>query len=132
MSSDSTAARIFGISTEDRVTVYGAADRPEVAPFLPAQAYLAESGSRNPANVVVLFAGSAADLAHELSGAAAAVESGGVLWVCYPSAAAVNEERDLNRDTVVSLMEDNGWQPLADASVSEAWSAVRGQPTPQQ
>ena len=129
MSSDSSAANTFGISTEDRVTVYGALDRPEVAPFLPAQAYLAESGSRIPADVVVLFAGSAADLAHDLSGAAAAVEPGGVLWVCYPSGAAVDEERDLNRDTVASLLQDNGWEPLADASVGEEWSAVRGQPT---
>ncbi|WP_104161486.1 DUF3052 family protein [Arthrobacter sp. ZGTC212] len=130
MSSDSTTAQIFGVSPESRVTVYGAQDRPEVAPFLPAQAYLAESGSRNPADVVVLFAGTAADLAHDLSGAAAAVEPGGVLWVCYPSAAAENGERDLNRDTVASLLEDNGWQPLADVSVGEQWSAVRGQQTP--
>ena len=129
MSSDSSAARIFGISPENRVTVYGAQDRPEVAELLPAQANIAARGSLMPADVVLLFAGSAADLAHDLSSAADAVEPGGVLWVCYPSGVE-GQERDLNRDTVVSLMEDNGWEPLADASVNDEWSAVRGQPTP--
>ncbi|MET4061770.1 hypothetical protein ABIB35_003347 [Arthrobacter sp. UYP6] len=129
MSSESSAARIFGISPENRVTVYGAQDRPEVARFLPAQANIAATGSLMPADVVVLFAGSAADLAHDLSGAAAAVEAGGVLWVCYPSGTVEGTERDLNRDTVASLLADNNWEPLADAAVGEQWSAVRGQPT---
>lgn len=129
MSSDSSAAQIFGIAPEHRVTVYGAQDRPEVAAFLPAQAFMAETGSLNPADVVVLFVGTAADLAHDLSGAANAVEPGGVLWLCYPSGTAENQDRDLNRDTVASLMEDNGWEPLAEASVGDEWSAVRGQPT---
>ena len=129
MSSDSSAAQPFGVVRENRVTVYGAQDRPEVAPFLPEQAYLANTGSLNPADVVLLFVSSAADLAHELSGAAAAVEPGGMLWVCYPAHAAEGQELTLNRDTVASLMEDNNWEPLADASVGDQWSAVRGQPT---
>ena len=128
MSSDSTAARIFGITPENRVTVYGAQDRPEVAAFLPGQANVAATGSLMPADVVLLFAGSAADLAHDLSAAAAAVEPGGVLWVCYPSGKDESQPRDFNRDTVASLLADNGWVPLADASVNEQWSAVRGQP----
>ena len=127
MTTDSFADQSFGITPENRVTVYGAQDRPEVAQFLPAQAYVAETGVLNPADVVLLFVGSAADLAHGLAGAAAAVEPGGVLWVCYPS--AESGQRDLNRGTVASLLADNGWEPLADAAVSEQWSAVRGQPT---
>lgn len=129
MSSDSSAANPFGISGEQRVTVYGAQGRPEVAAFLPAQAFHAEPGSNVPADVVLLFVGSAADLAHDLAGAAAAVEPGGVLWVCYPSAAAAGEDRDLNRDTVASLLATNKWEPLADAALGDNWSAVRGQLT---
>ena len=128
MSSDSPA-NPFGISAEQRVTVYGAQGRPEIAAFLPAHAYLAEPGANVPADVVLLFVGSAADLAHDLSGAAAAVEAGGGLWVCYPSAAAEGEDRDLNRDTVASLLAANDWEPLADVTLGEKWSAVRGQPT---
>lgn len=127
MSSDSSA-QPFGISTADRVTVYGAQGRPEVAAFLPEQAFLAEPGAVLHADVVILIVGSAADLAHDLSGAAAAVESGGVLWVCYPTAVEEGgKELDINRDTVASLLEASKWQPLADAALGDKWAAVRGQ-----
>lgn len=126
MSADSTAAQPFGISAGGRVTVYGAQARPEVAAFLPEQVLLAQPGSTVPADVVLLFAGTA-DLAHDLAGAAAAVDAGGVLWVCYP-AAAEGSERDLNLDTVATLLASNEWQPLSDAVLDEQWSAVCGQP----
>lgn len=128
--SSASSAQPFGVSANERVTVYGAQGRPELAPFLPEQAFLGESGSRMPADVVILVVGTAADLAHELADAAAAVETGGVLWVCYPSAALEGEELDINRDTVATLLQSNKWEPLADAAVGEKWSAVRGQPSP--
>ena len=129
MSSDSSA-QPFGVAAAQRVTVYGAQDRPEVAPYLPEQALMAEPGSRMPADVVILFVGTAADLAHDLTGAVAAVEPGGVLWVCYPTAVEEGgKDLDINRDTVASLLETNKWRPLADAALGENWSAVRGQPS---
>lgn len=127
--SSTSFAQPFGVSAAHRVTVYGAQDRPEVAVYLPEQALVAEPGTRMPADVVILFVGTAADLAHELTGAAAAVEPGGVLWVCYPTVAAEGQELDINRDTVASLLEANSWQPLADAALGEKWSGVRGQPS---
>ncbi|WP_341395531.1 hypothetical protein [Arthrobacter sp. G119Y2] len=129
MSSADSSAQPFGVAAAQRVTVYGAQDRPEVAPYLPEQALVAEPGARMPADVVILFVGTAADLAHDLTGAAAAVEPGGVLWVCFPTVAAEGQELDINRDTVASLLQTNNWQPLADAALGEKWSAVRGQPS---
>jgi hypothetical protein len=129
MSSDSSA-QPFGVSAAERVTVYGAQGRPEVAAFLPEHAFLAEAGALMPADVVILVVGSSADLAHDLTGAAAAVESGGVLWVCFPTVAEEGgKELDINRDTVASLLETNQWRPLADVTLNEKWSAVRGQPS---
>ncbi|MDK1361382.1 hypothetical protein QNO00_14045 [Arthrobacter sp. zg-Y1219] len=126
MSSDSSA-QPFGTTAGNRVTVYGAQGRPEVASFLPEQAFLAEPGALMPADVVILVVGSAADLAHDLAGAAAAVEADGVLWVCYPTAVEEGaKELDINRDTVASLLETSKWQPLADVALGEKWAAVRG------
>ena len=129
MSSDSST-QPFGVSAAERVTVYGAQGRPEIAPYLPGHAFLAEAGALMPADVVILVVGSAADLAHDLTGAAAAVESGGVLWVCFPTAVEEGgKDLDINRDTVASLLETNKWRPLADITIGEKWSAVRGQPS---
>lgn len=128
MSADS-AVQPFDLSAATKITVYGAQNRPEVAALLPERAFVAESGAKLPADVVLLFVDTAADLAHELAQAAAAVEPGGMLWVCYPTADADGGARDLNRETVVSVFERNGWEPVAEATVGGEWSAVRGQPT---
>ena len=116
------------ISATDRVTVYGAKNFPEVAGLLPEPAFLAEDDGRFPADVVLLFVASAADLAHELARAAAAVEPGGCLWVCYPTAEVDGGAPDLNRDTVASLVETNDWEPEGDAVLNSEWSAVCGRP----
>ncbi|MCQ1996836.1 hypothetical protein [Arthrobacter sp. zg-Y1171] len=122
------SAQPFEVSETDRVTVYGAKNFPEVAGLLPDSAFLAEDDGRFPADVVLLFVASAADLAHELAKAAAAVEPGGSLWVCYPTAEVDGGAPDLNRDTVASLVETNDWEPVGDAVLSSEWSAVRGRP----
>ncbi|MCC9145906.1 MULTISPECIES: hypothetical protein [unclassified Arthrobacter] len=126
MSSES--AQPFDISAADRVTVYGAKSFPEVAGLLPDSAFFAEDDGHFPADVVLLFVASAADLAHDLASAAAAVEPGGSLWVCYPTAEVDGGAPDLNRDTVASLFETNDWEPVGDAVFSSEWSAVRGRP----
>ncbi|MCC3291744.1 MULTISPECIES: hypothetical protein [unclassified Arthrobacter] len=122
------SAQPFEISETDRVTVYGAKNFPEVAGLLPDSAFLAEDDGRFPADVVLLFVASAADLAHDLAKAAAAVEPGGSLWVCYPTADVDGGAPDLNRDTVASLVETNDWEPVGDAVINSEWSAVRGRP----
>lgn len=127
MSSESSASP-FAIADGACVTVYGAHGRPELGAFVPANAFLAEDSGRFPADVVVLFVSTAADLAHELATAAASVEPGGVLWVCYPTAEVDGVSPDLNRDTVASLFETNDWEPVGDAVLDGAWSAVRGRP----
>ncbi|MCC3273323.1 hypothetical protein MUK71_03360 [Arthrobacter zhangbolii] len=123
------SASPFNIPADSRVTVYGAHGRPEAAEFVPAGAFLAEDDGRFPADVVILFVSTAADLAHELATAAGSVESGGVLWVCYPTAEIDGVTPDLNRDTVASLFETNDWEPVGDGTLNARWSAVRGQPT---
>lgn len=128
MSPESSAASPFAIADDARVTVYGAKDRPELSAFVPATAFLAEDSGRFPADVVVLFVSTAADLAHQLATAAASVEPGGTLWVCYPTAEVDGAAPDLNRDTVASLFETNDWEPVGDAELDAGWSAVRGRP----
>ena len=129
MTSEPSAASPFNLPADARVTVYGAQDHPEVAQYLPTQAFLAEDNGRFPADVVVLFVVSAADLAHGLATASASVEPGGVVWVCYPTAEIEGGAPDLNRDTVASLFQDNDWEPVGDAVLNGRWSAVRGQPS---
>ncbi|WP_146362849.1 hypothetical protein [Arthrobacter yangruifuii] len=124
----SESAQPFDLSATDRVTVYGAKDFPGVEAMLPDSAFLAEDDGRFPADVVLLFVATAADLAHELATAAAAVEPGGSLWVCYPTADVDGGAPDLNRDTVASLFEANSWEPVGDAKLSAEWSAVHGRP----
>ena len=128
MSSESSAPSAFGIAADARVTAYGAHGRPDLAGFVPDTAFLAEDSGRFPADVVLLFVSAAADLAHDLATAAASVEPGGVLWVCYPTAEVDGVVPDLNRDTVASLFEANEWEPVGDAVLSDSWSAVRGRP----
>ena len=128
MSSESSATSPFGIAGDARVTVYGAQGRPEVSAFVPDTAFLAEDSGRFPADAVLLFVSTAADLAHELATAAASVEPGGVLWVCYPTAEVDGNAPDLNRDTVASLFETNDWEPVGDAVLNDSWAAVRGRP----
>lgn len=128
MSSESSATSAFGIAEGARVTVYGAHGQPDLAGFVPAEAFLAEDSGRFPADVVLLFVSAAADLAHDLATAAASVEPGGVLWVCYPTEEVDGVAPDLNRDTVADLFEANDWEPVGDAVLSGTWSAVRGQP----
>ena len=125
-SGTSDIAQQLGIAGEQRITVYGAQNRPAIAGRLPDAAFLAENGARYPADTVLLFVDTAADLAHEAAAAAEAVEPGGVLWVCYPTAEMDGHVPDLNRDTVASLFESNGWEPVADAELGGDWSAVRG------
>ena len=81
------------------------------------------------ADVVLLYSRMRAQLDRDAPAATAAVEDGGVLWVCYPKLSAKTPS-DLSREAVRDGMAAHGWHPVSQVSIDHTWSALRFKPSP--
>ncbi len=81
----------------------------------------------SPADVVLLYSRSQAQLERDAAAAIGAVRDGGILWVCYPKKSA-GTPSDMSRDVCRELMLGRGWDAVSQISVDEVWSAMRFKP----
>ncbi|RXJ00432.1 DUF3052 domain-containing protein [Anaerobacillus alkaliphilus] len=58
--------------------------------------------------------------------AAAVVKEDGLLWLCYPKKSSKTiKGSDCSRDTVATLLAEEGYEPVRQIAVDEDWSALR-------
>jgi hypothetical protein len=81
------------------------------------------------ADVVMLYSRTREQLERDAEAAIAAVEPGGVLWICYPKLSAKTPS-DLSRDVVRNAMAAHGWNAVSQVSIDDTWSALRFKPSP--
>jgi hypothetical protein len=79
------------------------------------------------AGVVLLYSRSREQLDRDAPAAIAAVEDGGVLWICYPKLSAKTPS-DLSREVVREAMAVYGWHAVSQVSIDDTWSALRFTP----
>lgn len=75
-----------------------------------------------PADVVHVFARTAAELTAGGQRAVAAVRPGGLVWVSYPKGGRSELKRDMLREAIP------GWSTVMQVAVDEQWSALRFRP----
>lgn len=80
-----------------------------------------------PLDAVLLFARTRRDLERSMAAVLAALEPGGLLWICYPKGSS-GVETDLNRDILYALMRHDGWAGVGMVSIDDVWSAFRFKP----
>jgi hypothetical protein len=88
---------------------------------LPNGASLVQSGA---ADVTLFFAGSVRELDAHLNEALKAAQTN--LWIAYPKIESAKS--DLSRQVVHDAFARSGWKPVAQISVDDTWSAIRGRP----
>jgi hypothetical protein len=85
--------------------------------------------SSEHADVVLLYSRSREQLERDAGDAIAAVDEGGVLWICYPKLSAKTPS-DLSRAAVRDAMASHGWTAVSQVAIDETWSALRFKPSP--
>lgn len=86
---------------------------------LPSGVQLLKSGA---ADVAVFFAHDQSDLEAHLPEAMKAANDS--LWIAYPKIAS--GKADLSRQVVHDAFRLAGWKPVAQISIDDTWSAIRG------
>jgi hypothetical protein len=77
-----------------------------------------------PAQLVILFAPSLADLERDFEPAAAALVPGGTVWLCWPKKAS-GLDSDLDQPTVRRYGMDRGFVDFKVAAIDATWSGLR-------
>jgi hypothetical protein len=85
------------------------------------RAQLVEEG---PAQLVMLFSPSVADLERDFAAAKQAVAPGGTLWICWPKKAS-GVESDLGQAEVRRYAMDRGLVDFKVAAIDTTWSGLR-------
>ena len=85
------------------------------------RAQLVDSG---PAQLIILFAPSLADLERDFEPATAALAPGGTVWLCWPKKAS-GVVSDLDQPTVRRYGMDRGFVDVKVAAIDATWSGLR-------
>ena len=80
-----------------------------------------------PYDVVQLFVTGERDLHLQLETARPVLGPAAILWVTYPKLTS-KAAGALNRDVLYGLMQEQGFQAVAQIAVDETWSAMRFKP----
>jgi hypothetical protein len=96
-------------------------DAPEGFGRALRRAQLVDSG---PAQLVLLFAPSLADLERKFEAATAALAPGGTVWLCWPKKAS-GLQSDLDQPTVRRYGMDGGLVDFKVAAIDAIWSGLR-------
>jgi len=80
-----------------------------------------------PAEAVLLFVGSLAELKASAPGGLGAVDRKGLMWIAYPKSSS-GVKTDINRDTLWEAMKPSGWRPVRQVALDGTWSALRFRP----
>ena len=113
----------LGVKAGQRVALLGAPDAvaAEVGRVEPA---LTRLGGRRPFDVIVLFAGSRAELAKRFGGAAERLGTAGGLWVSWPKKAS-GVKTDLDEGIVREIGLASGLVDNKVCAIDEVWSGLR-------
>jgi hypothetical protein len=84
----------------------------------------AELVAEGPAQLVILFARTLADLERDFDRAKAAVAPGGTIWLCWPKKAS-GLQSDLDQPTVRRYGMDRGLVDFKVAAIDATWSGLR-------
>ena len=79
------------------------------------------------ADVVLLYSRSRAQLERDAGMAIAALNEGGVLWICYPKLSA-RTPSDMSREACRDAMAGRGWSRVTQIAIDDTWSALRFRP----
>jgi hypothetical protein len=74
-------------------------------------------------DVVQAFYTRLAQLERDADRLRAAINGGGILWICYPKGKALGT--DLDRDVIRRAMAEHGLEAVAIVAIDEVWSALR-------
>jgi hypothetical protein len=84
----------------------------------------AELVEEGPAQLVMLFSATVADLEREFEGAKAAIAPGGTIWLCWPKKAS-GAQSDLDQAAVRRYGMDRGLVDFKVAAIDATWSGFR-------
>jgi hypothetical protein len=84
----------------------------------------AELVEEGPAQLVMLFSPSVADLERDFAAAKQAIAPGGTLWICWPKKAS-RVESDLGQAEVRRYAMDRGLVDFKVAAIDATWSGLR-------
>jgi hypothetical protein len=74
--------------------------------------------------IIQVFVLKQAELESALTRYAPLLQPGGMLWVTYPKLSSPLKG-DINRDTINTFAQVNGWTGISIISIDEDWSALR-------
>ena len=75
---------------------------------------------------VQVFGTSNEELQSLAKGAESYIKEDGLLWLCYPKKSSkAYKGSDCSRETVASLLADEGYEPVRQVAIDEDWSALR-------
>lgn len=83
-----------------------------------------QSGGRETADWVLVFAKTRKELLEHGPRALAAIKSGGTFWAAFPKKTS-GQQTSLTRDKGWALLEEAGYESVAAVSIDEVWSAIR-------
>lgn len=84
----------------------------------------AELVDEGPAQLVMLFSPSVADLERDFEDAKEAIAPGGTLWICWPKKAS-GVQSDLDQPVVRRYAMDRGLVDFKVAAIDSTWSGLR-------
>ncbi|MES2125384.1 MAG: YdeI/OmpD-associated family protein [Gemmatimonadota bacterium] len=125
VNSSRSAVEKMRIQPGDRVAVLHAdAEASKLFDKLPKGAQRDAEGGKGSANVVVLFAETAAQLAKRLPAAIKAGAPGATLWVGFPKLSS-GRSSTLTRDIGWDAMEARGLTAMTLIALNDTWSGVK-------
>jgi len=119
-SSKSVAARLHIRPGQSIRVVRPPRQTTEILGQLPSGASVVKSGG---ADLAIFFAQDKDELSAHIAEAMKATED---LWIAYPKLAS--GKSDLSRQVVHDAFRQAGWKPVAQISMDDTWSAIRGRP----
>jgi hypothetical protein len=85
-----------------------------------------KAGHDDHPKALIVFAADCSVLEKQRAKIVKAASADRLTWVAYPKAGQLGT--DLNRDTLASLLEESGIQPVRQIAIDDVWSALRFRP----
>lgn len=86
-----------------------------------------KSGQKKPADVVISFVKSKADIVELSNKAIEGAKEDGLLWFAYPKISS-RIKTDISRDTGWEVLQKKKFEPVTQIAIDETWSALRFKP----
>ena len=107
--------RIFKVIGQPLQVVDVLSDLPPYAKF---------AGKNEPADVLLVFIKTLAELSQLLPFGAELLKPGGIAWLAYPKKTS-RVKTDLNRDIIWAYLHTIGWTGVSMISIDDTWSGFR-------